>query len=112
MRTDSTTTRPDETETIRSTDQLRDDLRLQAWLARAELRNPSLHHEVNALAQLRDQLMLQVKLGKMEAREEWEKAESRWLKLRGRLEDTAAEAGDEVKGLLADIRAAYDRLRH
>ncbi|MCK6507183.1 hypothetical protein L6R53_28070 [Myxococcota bacterium] len=97
---------------VRASEQLRDDLRLQAWLARAELRNPSLHHEVDALAQLRDQLMLQVKLGKMEAREEWEKAEGRWQRLRARLEDTAAEAGDEIKGLLADIRAAYDRMHH
>ena len=103
---------PDSTTKVRATDQVKDDLRLQAWLARAELRNPSLHHEVNALAQLRDQLMLQVKLGKMEAREEWEKAESRWLKLRARLEDTAEEAGAEVKGLLSDIRAAYDRMHH
>lgn len=97
---------------MRAREQLHDDLRLQAWLARAELRNPSLHHEVDALAQLRDQLMLQVKLGRMEAREEWEKAEGRWLRLRARLEDTATETTEEIKGLLSDIRAAYDRMHH
>ncbi len=91
--------------------QFKDDLKLQAWLARAELRNPSVHNEVSALAQLRDQIGLQVHLGKVEAREEWDKAEARWLRLRGRLEDLAEDTGEEAKGLLSEIRASYERLR-
>lgn len=91
--------------------QLKDELKLQAWLARAELRNPSVHQEVSALAQARDELRVQAHLGQMELGEEWGKAESSWEKVKVQAEAAADSAAEELGGLLTDIRAAYDRLR-
>lgn len=101
-----------EQDTVRAGEQLKDDLKLQAWLARAELRNPSVHREVKALAQWRDDLRLQVALGKLEARDEWERVEGQWFKVRARLEEAMDDTSEELKGLLADIRTAYDRMTH
>lgn len=89
---------------------LTDELKLQAWLARAEIKNPSVHKEVSALAQLRDQLRVQAHLGKLEAREELEKLEPTWLKVKGHLDHAAEEVGGELKELLKDIRKGYERL--
>lgn len=99
------------TEKVHTTKQLKDDLKLQTWLARAELRNPSLHREVSALAQIRDELRLQMALGKLEAREEWDHVEKTWFQLRSRIEDFAEDAGEDIKSLMSDIKTAYDRIR-
>lgn len=89
---------------------LTDHLKLQAWLAKAELRNPSLHKEVKVLAQWRDELRVQAHLGQLEAREEWDRVEALWLKVRPRLEDMMETTAQEVKAILADIRKGYERL--
>lgn len=91
-----------------------DHLRLQAWLAAAEIKNPSLHKEVSTLAQWRDELRVQAWLGRAEAAEEWQRLEARWQALKPRLEhrlESALDANaDDVKELLADIRQGYQRL--
>lgn len=97
---------------VRARDQLRDDLQLQAWLARAERRNPSLHQRVAPLAQARDQLRLQLHLGKMEATDAWHVAEERWAHLRQGLDRALdAERPPDLHAALEEIRAAYRRLR-
>jgi biopolymer transport protein ExbB/TolQ len=95
--------------------QLVDDLKLQAWLARAEAKNPSLHQHVEPLAQTRDELRLQLQLGRMEAREEWHDIEKQWQVARPKLEEALEHAIEELDHGLAsalkEIRAGYHRLR-
>ena len=103
-----TTKTPDTTDAANTP--LLDELRLQAWLASAEARNPSLHAHVSSLAQLRDRLKLQVGLGKMEARDRWEELESAWQELRPRLDAAIETASDEVTAALDRIREGYEEL--
>lgn len=96
--------------------QMADELRVQAWLAAAEFRNPSLHEpetrsEVDALASMRDELRLQVHLGRMEAEEEWHKLEDRWRKVKHLAEDAADGVGESIRDLLGQIRGGYEKLR-
>ena len=93
-----------------------DELELQAWLARAEFRNPSLHEaakksEVDALARLRDELRVQLALGRLDARDEWAHLESRWAKVKQVAESVAHEAGESLHDVLHDIREGYRKLR-
>jgi len=96
---------------VRPIDQLRDELELQAWLAKAEFRNPSLHQEAHGLAQMRDELRLQLHLGKMEAREEFHALEDRWTDLKQRVNAAKDPVVEDVRQLLHDIREGYHRLR-
>lgn len=100
---------------VSAAQQLVDDLKLQAWLARAEAKNPSLHQHVKPLAQARDEMRLQLKLGRMEARDDWHELEDRWQTVRPKLEHALEHALDEVDhGLetaLKEIRAGYRKLR-
>ncbi len=98
-------------EETRSAAQLVDELKLHAWLAKAELENPSLHKDVSALAQRRDQLRVQMALGKLEAREEFDRLEKNWVRVKTVLGDTAHDVGDDARELLEDIRRGYQRLR-
>lgn len=93
-----------------------DELELQAWLARAELRNPSLSHpgareEIGALARLRDELRLQISLGRLEARDEWRRLEGRWHRLKVAAEAEADDASETFHDVMAQIRDGYHRLR-
>ncbi|MCB9689212.1 MAG: hypothetical protein H6738_11510 [Alphaproteobacteria bacterium] len=93
-----------------------DELQLQAWLARAEFRHPSLHEEqtreeVGALARTRDELRLQVALGKLEARDEWETLEKAWGRVKHKAGLAADDAEETMHDLLAHIRDGYQRLR-
>ena len=93
-----------------------DELQLQAWLARAEFRHPSLHEEktkeeVGALARTRDELRLQLALGKLEARDEWETLEKAWAGVKHQAGLAADDAGESMHDLLARIRDGYQRLR-
>lgn len=97
-------------------DQLRDELELHAWLARAELRRPSLRHEptrgeVDALVRLRDELRLQLHLGKLEARDRFEALEETWRDLMRTVDAAAEDAGEALHDLLRRIREGYARLR-
>jgi hypothetical protein len=92
-----------------------DELKLQAWLASAELRHPSLQRsetrqEVDALVRLRDELRVQLALGKLEAREEFETLEQRWRSLQQAAERTTGELEEAVHDLLREIRDGYHRL--
>jgi hypothetical protein len=94
-----------------------DELELQAWLGRAEFRNPSLHDpktrgEVDALARMRDELRVQLALGKLEARKEWEQLEQRWAKVKDIAGRTAADVEESVHDLLKQIRDGYQQLRN
>ena len=93
-----------------------DELELQAWLARAEFRNPSLHDpttrtEVNALASLRDELRVQLALGKLDARDEFEAMEKKWQALKSAADRTTHDVGETLHDLLRDIRDGYGKLR-
>ncbi|MBI2373661.1 MAG: hypothetical protein HYV07_06645 [Deltaproteobacteria bacterium] len=76
-----------------------------------------LETELSELETLRDELRLQAHLGKVEAKAQWEKAESTWAEVRRRLlelesvsGDAAKEVGRAAKGLLDEIRAGYDKM--
>ncbi len=90
---------------------LRDELALQAWLARAELRQPSLHSEVSALAWLRDELRLQAHLGHMEAMAELDALDSHWVHLQQRLGVLSEPKIEDVAEVLRHIRTGYEQLR-
>jgi hypothetical protein len=95
--------------------QMADELRLQAWLARAEFKNPSLNDpdtrsEVDAMAALRDELRLQLHLGRMEVRDEWQRMEDRWRRLKHAANLAADDAGDTIKELLDGLRDGYRKL--
>lgn len=89
---------------------LADELELQAWLAEAELRNPSEHDEVNALAQLRDELRLQMHLGTLEARDEFDKIEQAWRDVKSQVAKAADQAEAGLNDLLRGIRDGYKQL--
>jgi len=66
----------------------------------------------------RDDLKVRLHLAKADARDEWEKVEKRWEKLRAKLDvagdeasEVAGDVGDAAKLLLGEIREGYQRLR-
>jgi hypothetical protein len=95
--------------------QLGDELKLQAWLAGAELRHPSLQshsarQEVDALVRLRDEIRVQLALGKLEARDGFEQLEQRWHALKRAAGLTSAELEETLHDLLREIRDGYQKL--
>ena len=91
-----------------------DELKLQAWLAKAELNHPSLRKvkgEASVLAKMRDELRLQAHLGKMEAGDRWQKVEDRWQIFMGHANNEAHEVADDLQEMLRDIRNGYRELR-
>jgi hypothetical protein len=95
--------------------QLVDELQLQAWLAGAELRHPSLHEaegraEMDALVRLRDELRVQLHLGKLEARDEFAELELRWRRLKLLAARTADDAEEGFHDVLRQIRDGYRRI--
>jgi hypothetical protein len=92
--------------------QILDELKLQAWLARAEIENPSVgevHGEATVLAQLRDQLRLQAHLGKMELEDSFHENEDHWREFMRHADQRAHDTADKLKGLLGRIRERYGR---
>jgi SMC interacting uncharacterized protein involved in chromosome segregation len=74
--------------------------------------------EVEGLQRLRDELRVQLHLGKAEARERFEKLEKTWQHLESRLKPIREESGEdlgqirEAAGLLVgEIRDGYRHLR-
>jgi hypothetical protein len=95
--------------------QLGDELGLQAWLAGAEIRNPSLkqegvRQELDALARLRDELRVQLHLGRLEGAEEFERLEGQWWKIKSAATRAVDDLGEGLRETLADIREGYRRL--
>lgn len=97
-------------------DQVADELRLQAWLAEAERREPSAHlrelvAEARPLATLRDELRVQGHLAGAEAAAELAGLEERWRRLTQLADRVVGEAASEGRALLAEIRAGYEGIR-
>lgn len=78
----------------------------------------SFNDAVNKLRQTRDELRVQLDLGKKEARQSWEVLEQRFERLEASLRrigshggETLESIGDDIKGLIRDIRAEFERIR-
>lgn len=74
--------------------------------------------EVERLREMRDELRVQAKLGQAELRERWEKLERRWHQLEGRikvLREGMREDGQDVREaarlLAGELREGYEHLR-
>ena len=70
------------------------------------------------LARLRDELKLQIHLGKAEAKAHWEELETKWTRLQAKIPDLQAageeskkEIGQAVKDLMSELVGSYRRLR-
>lgn len=73
---------------------------------------------VGTLARLRDELKLQMHLAKADVKTEWEKYEMKWKELQRKLpgiENASAETGREVRQaiqlLMEELTKGYDRIR-
>lgn len=74
--------------------------------------------EFESLRTLRDEMRLQLHLGRAEARERFEKLEERWQHLEGRMKVVArasreelAEVGQAVRLVLDEIRDGYAHVK-
>ena len=65
------------------------------------------------LKRLRDEIELKIQLGSMDLKDEWERLEKKWAEFvrEAELEKTAKEVGEAVRGLAAELREGYERLR-
>lgn len=73
---------------------------------------------VGTLAQLRDELKLQVHLAKADVKTEWEKYEMKWKELQRKLTvvetasaETAREVREAIKLLMQELAKGYERIR-
>lgn len=73
---------------------------------------------VGQLKKMRDEMRLQAHLAKAEAKDEWVKAEAKWDQLKDELpridesaDDIIDKLSDGAKKLAQDIRSAYKRIR-
>lgn len=73
---------------------------------------------VSTLAQMRDELRLQSHLAKAEARTEWERLEAKWKELEGKRAvvqtasiETRQEIGTAIKHLMKEIAEGYERIK-
>ncbi|MDT7042763.1 hypothetical protein [Candidatus Nitronereus thalassa] len=74
---------------------------------------------VDELTKQRDELKVKLHLAKAEGRDEWEKLETKWEEVKGKMKtmgEEAGEAADSVTaaaGLLADeIKKGYERIKN
>ena len=74
---------------------------------------------VDELAQQRDELNVKLQLAKAEVRDEWDKLETKWEEVKGKMATLSEEAGKATEsvttaaGLLADeIKKGYERIRN
>ena len=65
------------------------------------------------LETLRDEIRLKLHLASMDARDEWDKLETRWQEFRGKaeLDETAEEVGEAAGELFDELKKGYDRIR-
>jgi hypothetical protein len=73
---------------------------------------------VSTLAQLRDELKLQIHLAKAEVKTEWERYETQWRELERKLAvvetasaEAAREVGQAIQLLMEEIAHGYERIR-
>jgi len=77
-----------------------------------------IEQQVEGLRRLRDELRVQIHLARADARDLYEQLEQRWHELERRLEQVAGEArqpmhevGEAVRGLLGEIEEGYRKIR-
>lgn len=65
------------------------------------------------LARLRDEAKVQAHLGSMEARQEWQEAETKWnhFVAEARLHDSGQNIKSALEVLAEELRASYERLK-
>lgn len=65
------------------------------------------------LARLRDEAKVQAHLGSMEARQQWDEAETRWnhFVAQAGVADSAANVKGALEELAGELRTAYERLK-
>jgi hypothetical protein len=68
----------------------------------------TLSRDIDALRQLRDELKLQIHLAKAEARDRWDKLETKWTEIEARSADARRES---VKAITTATRQLVDELR-
>jgi hypothetical protein len=73
---------------------------------------------VSSLKQMRDELKVQIHLGKAEAKEEWEKLEEKWQELKARgepvaeaVEESAKDLGSALELVGGELKAGYERIK-
>jgi hypothetical protein len=73
---------------------------------------------VSTLKQLRDELKVQIHLGKAEAKDEWERLEEKWQQFKGHSRSVAEAAGESAKNVSSaleivgeELKSGYDRIR-
>lgn len=84
----------------------------------ADERKEGLAKEFESLRTLRDEVRLQLHLGRAEARERFEKLEERWQHLEGRMKVVArasreelAEIGQALRLVLDEVREGYAHIK-
>ena len=77
-----------------------------------------MRNERDNLKQIRDELRVQANLGKAELHDAWESLEKRWSELEGKLEvigeqarDDAADVRQAAELLIGEIREGYTHLK-
>lgn len=77
-----------------------------------------LQERLQEMARMRDELVVQANLARLEAREEWAELEGRLEQLKAKAdeagdiaEDTAEKMAESAKVVLEELQAGYDRLR-
>lgn len=80
--------------------------------------NERLHNEIEKLRTLRDELRVQANLAAKEIRDRFDETEKRWVELESQLQgigresrEAARDIGEAGRGLLDEIRHAYERIR-
>jgi hypothetical protein len=79
----------------------------------------ALQREIDALGKARDELRLRIHLAKADARDEWKKLETAWLRAQEELKRTGEhtkepvkEMGNAVRTLLDELKGGYARIRN
>lgn len=77
-----------------------------------------MHDEIESLRQIRDEVRLQANLGRAELRDRFQALEKRWEELEGKLKVVGEEARDDLtevkataKTLVEELRESYRNLR-
>lgn len=77
-----------------------------------------LQERVQEFARMRDELVVQANLARLEAREEWAELEARLAQLKAKAdeagdiaEDTAEAMAESAKEVLAELQSGYEKLR-
>ena len=81
-------------------------------------REERLAEMVSSLKQIRDELKVQIHLGKAEAKDEWEKLEEKWQELKahgetisGAVEESAKDVGSALEIVGGELTAGYERIK-